>query len=634
MARTDFDTPRGRAHDVDPITFSVMLNRLNSIATEMTIALENAAMTSILALARDYSCCVYDSHLRQVAMVDAVPIHTNSMHLLLGRVVEQFGDDIHEGDVIACNYAYAGNTHIGDLVTICPVFHEGEHLFWAAAKGHQLDVGAPVPSTAYAWAGDVWQEGLKIPPVKLYERGAPRRDVIDLYLANMRWREPLEGDLMAMFGSIWTAERRLKELCVEHGAADVRRYVDALIAYGAQRTRAEIGAMPNGTYRAEGWLDTDGVGTYDIPVRAAVTIADTSVDVDFAGSAPQVATAVNATEAVMTSAAGIPLVMSIDPQIPHNEGCLRCVTVSAPEGSICNAAYPASTAAATTTPGDLMQDVVAKALAQAVPERARGGSAHWSNIPMLSGVDPRSGVFWGHMFLNGGGGGGAAHGTDGWPLFTTAAAQGGLKAPSVEHTELLYPILFHAWELATDSMGMGAQIGGPGVRCTIEPLHAPLQMLGRSDGQRNPPYGVLGATPGSGGGHYVERADGRRTFLGQAYHLTLRPGERWTGVSTGGGGYGNPLARPLERVLADVRDGLCSPAMARAVYGLVLTDAGDAVDEQASAEARAAIADEQRRNGVPVVLPERPAAATWLQETIRERDEVAPEYAGPWAGAR
>ena len=613
----------GRRADVDPITFSVVLSRFASIANEMTIAIESAAMTSILALCRDYSCCIYDTVPRQVAMVDAIPIHTNSMHLLLKEITNLFGDDIGEGDAFACNYAYAHNTHIGDLVVACPVYHEGHHVFWAVAKGHQLDVGAPVPASASPWVGDIWQEGLQIPPVKFYDRGKPRKDVLNLYLTNVRWRQALEGDLMAMLGSIWTGERRLKELCQEFGIDAIRTYVDEAIDYAGQRMRATIRAMPNGVYTAEGWLDSDGRDRENIAVRCTLTINDEHIEVDFAGSEAQVDTSLNASYAVMQAAGGIPIVMSVDPDIPHNEGCLRCVTVTAPAGSICNAKYPAATACATTIPGDLMQDVVCKALAKAIPGRVRAGNAHWANIPMMSGVDSRSGAVWGHMMLNGGSGGAAANGADGWPLITSSASYGGLKTASVEETELLYPLRFLQWEIEPNSSGLGEYIGGPGIRCAVTPVAGPIEMIEINDGLINPPFGAAGGTAGRGGGRFVEDPAGRRKFLRTASHIALQPGEVWTGVSTGGGGYGNPLERPVGQVRLDVADGIYDSDHARQVYGVVLDESrGGALEAAATETLRRQIAEAGRKHPADAVVPNVPAASTWLKDMMRPGDQL------------
>jgi N-methylhydantoinase B len=609
---------------IDPITFSVLLNRLGTIATEMGVAISHTASSALLALSHDFSCTVYDGQGRQVAMKDALPIHTNSMHLVLDRIIEAFGDDIGEGDAIACNDPYSGNTHIGDLAIATPVFHDGELLFWTAIRAHQLDVGAPAPTSAWAGAKNVWQEGLILPPVKVFEGGVPRRDVIGVYLANVRWRDMLEGDLLAQIGAARVGARKLQELAVRYGSDTMRKFCDEAIEYGARRAAAEIEAMPDGTYHGEAWYDF-GPETGEPDVRCTVTIAGDTVEVDFTGSAAQHAGSMNATYGVLQAAGGIPLLMAIDPDIPHNEGCLRRVKVTAPEGTLCNAAYPAATALATVLPGDVMQEAVTRALVHAIPERVAAGNCHLSNVPMLTGVDPRTGVYWGFETWNGGGGGGAAPGADGWPMHGCNGAQGGLHCAPVESTELLRPVVFEHWELEPDSMGLGEWIGGAGARSAIRPLHD-VSVIYCCDGQLNPPCGLLGGTPGAGGGSYIEeRESGRRRFLGREVYAQMTPDEVWVGVSTGGGGYGDPLNRSPERVREDVRGGIYSAAAAREVFGVVLAGGGDlAVDVAATDAARARIVADREGRPLPVALPDRRNAAGWIEKTLRPGDVIAP----------
>jgi N-methylhydantoinase B len=626
--------PEDPGHDqlqlegLDPVTFSVVLSRLGSIAREMTASLEHAAMTPLLALCRDYSCCIYDRGARQVAMVDALPIHTNSMRLVLEEIARFFVDDVNDGDVIACNDPYHGNTHIGDLVTACPVFIDGELCFWTATRGHQLDVGAPIPTSDQPWARDVWQEGLILPPIKLYAHGEPRRDVIELYLANVRYRDLLEGDLLAQIGSVWTGARRLRELCDELGVEAVLRYSDHAVEYAARRTAAELATMPAGTYSGEAWLDAASNDVRDVSIGATVTIGCGRVSVAFSGP-PQAASSRNASLAVQQAAGSIPVLTAIDPDIPHNEGCLRQIDVVAPEGSLCHASYPTATASATTIPGDAMQDAVARALACAVPERVAAGSAHWSNTPMLSGNDAESGVRWGHLLLNGGGGGGAALGADGWPLITTPACQGGLKTASVEHTELLYPLRFHEWEIEPESMGLGRWLGGPGIRCSVSPTELPIEFISVTDGLTNPPFGLAGGTPGAGGGSFVTERDGQRSFLGSAYRVVLDKTQIWTGVSSGGGGYGSPLTRDLELVARDVRDGFYSRETALTVFGVVLREDGN-VDRRASDSRRAELRAEQEDRPPVVSLPTEPAASDWRARQMRPRDRLFEHFDLAW----
>lgn len=604
--------------DYDPITFSVILSRLNSIANEMTLTLEYTAWTSILALARDYSCAIYDAVPRQIAMFDALPVHTTSMHLVLAEIAEAFEGRLNEGDVFLCNHPYRGNTHVGDVVTAQPVFYEGRHVFWAVTKGHQLDVGAITPTSVSASARDVWQEGLHIPPVRIYERGEERSDVIDFYLSNVRFPDLLRGDLLAQLGSIGKGNARLIELCREYGVEEVLRYVDAIIDYADRRMADEVRRIPDGTYEAESWVDSDGVSKRDIPIKVQVVVEDDMIRVDYSGSGPQTPSGINGTYATSQAAPAVPFLYYISSDIPHNHGCFKHIEIHAPEGTICNARYPAATALATIVPSDAMQDVINKAMAKGLPDRVMGGGPRAGNTPNITGIDERTGKPWGAMLFNNAGGGGAGKETDGWPLISTQAAHGGLKSLEIEQMELLYPILVEQMDIEPDSMGMGQWIGGPGVRLAVRPTHGDVECATHGDGFRNPPHGVLGGTPGAGGGQYVEHASGRRRFISCTGYFEVKMGERLVGVSSGGGGYGRPIDRPVEQVRRDVRDGFVTRETAREVFGVVVSDDFDpVVDMEATTARRADLAGQE----VALVTPTEPGASTWLEDNQRAEDE-------------
>jgi N-methylhydantoinase B len=602
----------------DAVTFSVILNRFNRIAEEMTVTLEQAAWTPILAICRDFSCAIYDVHRRQVCMYDALPIHTTSLHTVLDAITEAFESDIAAGDVFMSNDPYRGNTHIGDLVTACPVFVGEEHLFWSVTRGHQLDTGAPIASSIVPAARNVWQEGITIPPVRVVAGGVPRADVIELYLANVRYRDLLEGDLLAQLGSIEKGRQRLVELCEEYSPPTVVAYVDELIDYASRRMADELRMIPDGTYSATGWIDTDGVDAIDIPVRVAVTVSGDRIVVDFGGSGPQGAGGVNGSEATSRATAAVPFLCYIAEDIPHNHGCIAHIDVHAPKGSICNAEYPASTSCATSLPSDLMHSLVNMAMAQAIPERVPAGGARQSNIPQISGVRSDTGEAWGVMLFNGSAGGGASHGTDGWPLFESMGGMGEVKTQSIEQIELTYPLRFESVEIEPDSMGSGEQIGGPGVRMRVRSLDGELDCVIFGDGARNPPHGILGGTPGAGGGTYVEPdADRPRRFISACGRVLVGPDEAWVSVSSGGGGYGHPAARPVAQVRSDVINGIISREAAGRAFGVALQDDPECtVDEQETARLRAALL----ADGRAPALPTQPAAATWVEENMRSDD--------------
>ncbi len=603
----------------DPITFSVILSRFDAIATEMTKVLERSAWSSNLALAHDYSCAIYDAVPRQVSMFDALPIHSTSMNLVVKEIADRFEGSIAEGDVYMCNDPFRNNTHIGDLVTAAPVFSDGRLVFWSVTKGHQLDTGAFVASSVTASAQNVWQEGLTIPPCRLVERGEMRQDLLDVFLANVRFQDLVEGDVRSMLGSIERGRQRLVELCDEYGTATVLRYVDEMIGYADRRMSQEIQAMPDGVYRAEGWVDSDGFEAEHIPVKVAVTIAGERVTVDYTGSGPQGRGGTNGTFATAMAAGTIPFLYYIDPDIPHNQGCIDHVEVIAPEGTICNARYPASTSCATIVPSDLMQDVVNRAMVEAMPDRVPAGGTRCQNLAQFSGEDGHDGGPWGFLLMNNAGGFGAIRGYDAWPLCFTQAALGAMKIESIEQLELLYPVHVESWEVEPDSMGAGEWLGGPGNRIVVQPLSGVATVITYGDGCANPPHGALGGTPGIGGGQYVdERATGSRRYVSGSGNMRVdSASEAWVGVSTGGGGFGLPYDRSAEAVRRDVRDGVVSRSAAREVFGVALSEDRDpAVLE----EETQALRDALRGAGRPMLDPTTPGASTWLAGEMREGD--------------
>ena len=608
--------------DIDPITFSVILNRFNTIAREMTLTLEYTSWTSILALARDFSCAIYDAKARQVCMMDALPIHTNSLHVILTSMVKAFEGNVNDGDVIVSNDPYSGNTHVGDFVTACPVFYKGEHLFWSVTKGHQLDCGAYEATSVAPSAKDVWQEALQLPPIKFYERGEPRQDVINMYLANVRYKDMLYGDLMAQLGSIWNGKRRMVELVDEYGPDELTRYIDAILDYADRRTSDELRSIPDGKYVGESWIDSDGMGNTNLTVRAEVTITDDHVHVDYTGSSPQGAGGTNGTQGVMEASSGIPILCAIDPDIPHNDGCLRHISCEAPEGSIVKAKYPAATAMATLCPAAQEQEAVWKALSQATPERTSAGYAGFHCIPSISGVDERGDepAGWAAMFFNGGSGGGASKNADGWPLIMLSSGLGGLKILSTEMCELLYPFMIDYHEIETDSMGHGETMGGAGNRIEVRPYGTPMDCHVTGDGAANPPFGVFGGTCGIGGGNYRETLEsGHRDYCSSKGYMQIDPGQIWVGVSSGGGGFGDPLERPAEQVCDHVRDEIISFETARDTYGVVLDPETFQLDQKSTDQLRTQIA--AQRGDVSLLQPTEADAATWLQENMREGDD-------------
>jgi N-methylhydantoinase B len=504
-------------------------------------------------------------------------------------------------------------------VTAAPVFIGDDLVFWSVARGHQADTGAFIPSSASAVPRDIWQEGLTIPPLKVWDAGMLRTDVLELYLSNMRYREMLHGDLLAQVGAIEKGRARLEELCELHGVTTVTAYLDEIIAYSSRRMLEELREIPDGTYEAIGWLDTDGA-SFDIPVRVAVTVDSGEVTVDYTGSGPQGPGGINGSWGTAVAAGTSPFLYYVDADIPRNHGCIEHIRVIAPVGTICHAAFPASTHVATVNPSDLMQEVVNKAMARAAPDRVLAGTARGAqNVVTVAGEGLDGSGQWGTLLFNGSGGSGASAKVDGWPVINSLAAFGGMRTAPIEEIELLFPLRIPEWEIETDSMGFGRQIGGPGVRFTFEPLEGDVFCSAGGDARRNPPHGVLGGTAGLGGGAYVTMLDGRRAFIEGAGDINVRQGESWHGVSSGGGGYGDPMERPVEQVRADVQDGVVSVERAGDTFGVIFASLEPyfEVAEDATRAARAGRADAARE----LITPTQPRAGCWLEDNERSGDE-------------
>ncbi|ACI59646.1 5-oxoprolinase (ATP-hydrolyzing) (plasmid) [Rhizobium leguminosarum bv. trifolii WSM2304] len=603
---------------VDPITFSILLSRFNSIIEEMSATLERSAQSTMYSLCRDFDCVVLDAQARQIACGDALPVHTLTTHLVVLEIIKAFDGDINDGDVFLCNSSFHGNTHPADVATCTPVFYDGKLVFWSTARGHQLDIGAFLPSSVLPAAQNVYQEGITIPPLKLVDQGRMRKDVRELYFWNVRYRDLLEGDMLAQLGSIEKGKQRLLEICAEYGVATAESCIDALITYSNRRAKAEFAKIPDGVYHGQGWIDSDGVDVLDIPINVSVQIKNGDVVVDYEGSGPQARGGVNGSIATSKAAGAAPFMCYLPTDIPHNQGKIDAVTVKLPEGTIVNPHFPASTSCATIIPSDMMSDAVHKALSDVLPDRVMGGSTRCANVPGFAGEKDWAGRPWGVMLFNNTGGFGAAADNDGWPLCESVAALGGMRAQPLEQLEMLHPLLVDFLEIETDSMGYGKHIGGPGLSIGLRPLNGTIDCFSFGDGWRNPPHGVSQGTASPGGGQYVENLNtDQRRYFSATGNVKVAMDERYVGISCGGGGHGNPMDRDIELVRKNVRDGLISREVAASTFGVILDDG---LDPKILEKETAARRLELGRSTRPSVEPVQPGTGRWAENHMREGD--------------
>lgn len=611
---------------VDPGTFSVMLGALDNIATEMYLSMERSAWSFIINTIRDFSTCIVDSKFNLLTVpAETLPIQAMTVQRLVKSEWDHFKGEVYDGDILICNLAYLGNTHMGEPTVAAPVFCNGELMFFATARGHMMDMGAPDSSSLSPYAKDFYHEGLKIPPTKLYERGKLNQQFLDLFLMNLRYRDITRGDLMANIAAVTVGRERLIKLVDQYGLETTRFYCEEILNYTDRMVGEEIRRMKPGSYYAEDWVDTNCFGYKNIPIRVKLTIKDDNWIVDLSDNPPQMIGSLNSTLEGCTETAVVgTLAFSIDPRIPKNEGLHRHVQIICPPGTVFSAQLPYGTMNATVGVSDTLYRVLMRCVAEAYPEMAAAGPTLLRNT-FYSGRDHRRGddVEWAYVDINKAGGSGAAKDTDGWSCFDEIGAAGGARTASIEMLEWRYPFLVKEWEIVTDTMGAGKSRGAPGVTMSIWNYETtPIMTYTFQSGQENVPHGVLGGKSGVGGVTYIydPKEPDKRTFYSVLGGYFIPPNWVETTIASGGGGYGDPLERDVEKVKEDVRDDFVSLARAREDYGVVLDPKTYDVDYQATQDLRDKIR-RQRKEPLPVHSPTKPGTGSAMrQEMMTEMD--------------
>jgi N-methylhydantoinase B len=584
----------------DVITAEIIRNYLETVSQEISATVENTAMSPIFTMNHDYSCGVFywDGLDVQILARDmAVPVHIFATLDSVRMLFKEFGaDDIHEGDIFLVTDPYLGGTHCPDWTIIKPLHVGGRPAFFPCVRGHVNDVGGPVPGNYNVHAREVWQEGFRISPVRIVDRGRPVRDLWEVILANTRLPHEVRGDLMAMVGATTVGERRIRELMAKFGPEVVEASVDHILRYSEVQIRAEIARWPDGVYRATEYVDHDFAGHHDIPIHVTVTIAGDELTVDFTGSSPQVPGFINSPPGNSLSQV-FTAFTAMCPDIPVNSGFFRPIHVVLPEGSIVNPRAPAPVGHCTLVPGSTMIEAVMKAFEPVVP-RLVGNAACDLNSVVSFGTDPEGRYWLGRDMNTTPMSAGGAYGTDGWGAW--AATFCALRLPPMELLEAQYPYCYVQAEYAPDTAAPGRWRGAPAVRFRRRNL-GPMRVTIYNAGYRNPLAGFAGGHRGAGN-YYVIREglpdEMRVTDL--AYAESLPAGSHLASQSGGGGGWGDPLDRDAGAVLDDWLDELVSLEAARREYGVVIDLATRAVDAAATLRLRAELR-ERRRGG------ERPA---------------------------
>jgi N-methylhydantoinase B len=554
----------------DPITLSVIYNRLLTINKEMGITMINTSISPIFAEVHDFSCAICDWNNRIVAQIDGVPSHTASAMEAVKAISKEFEKDIHPGDVFVLNDPYLGGTHLPDVTIMKPIFYDGEVQFVAINRAHHGDVGGMEPGSYAPGATELFHEGIRIPPLRIYSNEKPIRDVVNMIRINTRMPDALWVDMKAQVASCRVAQKRILELIDKYGVEKTRETVEDIHKYAEHRMRLEIERLSDGIYEGESFLDSDGFCDDPIRIKVTITVKGNEAKVDFTGSDPQVTGFVNSPLANTATCVYVAFLTTVTtPDIPHNEGVYRPIHIFAPEGTVVNPRFPAPVASCTLDTACAILEACWMALARVLPERVPAGWNRW-NGPTVTGIDPRSGEFYVMFGFNGFGGAGGMHGMDGRHYIGDGIDLGGLIAPNIETNEADYPHITEFNEFTTDSCGAGEFRGGCGAKYRIRMYDDQPNLVMFGDGKVNPPYGLFGGKPGSCNLAFINEGLSGERELKAKESIRLKKDDTYTSYPSGGGGWGDPMSRDAELVAADVRNEIVSFDSALKDYGVML----------------------------------------------------------------
>jgi N-methylhydantoinase B len=551
---------------IDPVTTEIIRNGLRSIADETFVALMKSAYSTNIKERRDHSTVICNPAGHLIVQAEAsLPIHVASMTGLMQHLLGEFGDDIEEGDIFVANDPHvAGGTHLPDINMAAPVFRRGELVAFACNIAHHADVGGMVPGSMAGGMSEIYQEGLRLPVIKLFRKGRLQEDLLNLILLNVRVPQERRGDYFAQIAACRLGERRLHEIFETYGTRTMRRAFDEVVQRTAKRMRAAVATIPNGTYRFTDVMDDDGMGTRDIPISVRIDVKDGRIRFDFTGTSPQVTGNINVTLNATQAAVCYTLKALLDPDVPNNQGMLDLPEIVAPQGSLLNAAFPAPVAARANTCQRIV-DVIVGALATALPEQAVGAANGANTTAVFSGIDPRTNARYVYLETLGGGFGGRAtrDGTDGVQVHITNTS----NLP-VESIEMEYPLLVESYGLIEDSGGPGRFRGGAGLRRVIRPVGHACTFNGALERATHQPWGIFGGGGGRTGQFLHLGRDGNvRRLPTKPSGVVVCETETIVVESPGAGGFGPASARSRAAINTDRASGKFSDRYIDAHYG-------------------------------------------------------------------
>lgn len=569
-----------RTRNIDPVTFAVIKSGLDTMVDDMAYAVMRTARSSIVRDVLDYSVTMCDARGRILSQAKTVALHLGAVPDAMKVVLAQFGNDLYPGDVVVLNDPYEGGMHLPDIFMFKPIFVNDSLQGFSVVVAHHTDVGGRVPGSNASDSTEIFQEGIRIAPMKLYERGEPNKTLLKIIEKNVRLPDLVIGDLEAQYATCNIGEREMKKLAARYGVVSLNDYFDELIDYGEKLTRAAISSWQDGEYHFTDVIDGDGFSDDAILIKCCIKVKGDHLEVSFDGSSPQVRGAINSTLSFVKSATYLSVRCALDREVPNNAGVYRCVDVTAPEGSILNPQMPAAVAARALT-GYRVVDTVLGALAQIAPRRIMAAGEGGNTVVALGGYDAETREpFILVDMINGAWGG--RYNCDGVEGVTNPSQN--MSNLPIETMEARYPILMEEYSLRSDSCGAGKYRGGLGLTRQYRLLakEATLQM--RADRYVTAPYGLFGGMPGEKSLNILNPGSAAE-ILPSKLTRAVKAGTVIRHQQAGAGGYGNPLERDVGLIEKDLREGKISRRFAEENYGAIFAADGK-LDVGATARSR------------------------------------------------
>lgn len=577
--------------EIDPVTREIVQNALSSAADEMSLALYRTAYSTIVRDCLDYSTSLCNAGGEMIAQGVTIPLHLGSVPHAMETLLEKYGQRIEPGDIFIMNDPFGGGMHIPDIYVVKPIFWEGERIAFAVTTAHHLDLGGRLPGSSACDNTEIFQEGLRIPWLKLYHRGEPDEAIFSLLRTNVRVPEKTIGDVRAQVAACNIGERSIHQLIERYDPESFSACGDDLIVYTERLMRAEIASWSDGSHTFVDYMDSDGVGGPPVRIQVKATIEGDTFTADFTGTDPQVRGALNCTRSFTCGSVAVCVRCAMREEVPNTAGMFKPLNIITQPGTVVDVVMPGASSMRGVT-GFRMVDTIFGAMAGLLPDRIAAAGEGGNTLVVIGGQRPdRSPYIYYELLTGTWGGRPDSDGNDGLCNPINVAS----NIP-VEQAETEYPLRIRRYGLVGDTGGAGEYRGGLAVEREWELLEGETHLAIRSDRRDHLPYGLYSGKEGGGSINVLHKGGGVEEVLPTMISTTMKGGEVLYHRQPGGGGWGDPLKRAPEAVARDVKNEKVSLHSARDLYGVVLDEATGEVDQAATRAQRKGMRETEKQD--------------------------------------